>query len=65
MATPLLSRFIGRSRKELIKLLEKDAPELEKLSLDFSEQLFNIKIASFVESLITPPASERVSPHKG
>lgn len=63
MAFPVLSRFVGRSRVDLIKMLEKDAPALEKMSFDFSESLSRIKIASFVESLVTPPASERVSVH--
>jgi hypothetical protein len=61
LATPGLSRLIGRSRTELIQNLKKDASELEKLSLDFSERLFRIKVASFIEQLKTPSANTRVS----
>ncbi|KAH0551180.1 hypothetical protein GP486_007490 [Trichoglossum hirsutum] len=60
LATPILSRFIGRNRKELIELLDKDAPGLEQMSLDFSDNLFNIGIASFVEEMITTPARDRI-----
>jgi hypothetical protein len=61
LATPGLSRLIGRSRSDLIKMLKKDADVLWNLSLDFSQRLLKIKIASFVEDLITPPANVPVS----
>ncbi|RDL35976.1 uncharacterized protein BP5553_06588 [Venustampulla echinocandica] len=41
-------------------MLEKDAPALEQLSLDFSERLFQIKIASLIEQLITAPSNTRI-----
>jgi hypothetical protein len=61
LATPLLSRLIGRSRDELIKMLQTNSAALEQLSLDFSERLYLIKIASFIEQLTTAPAATRVS----
>lgn len=61
VSTPFLSRFIGTSRSDLIKMLEKDSKELHQLSEDFVNRLFHIKVASCVEELKTPPADKRVS----
>ncbi|KAK8097440.1 hypothetical protein PG984_016579 [Apiospora sp. TS-2023a] len=58
--TPVLSRFIGKSRADLINVLKRDAGDLEKLSYQFADQLAVIKIASFIELDITPPASTRI-----
>ena len=60
LAFPLLSGLIGRSRSDLIKMLEIDGKELQDLSTDFVNRLFSIKVASFVEQLKTPPANHRV-----
>jgi len=61
LATPVLSRFVGASRSDLIKMLEKDSEELAKLSSDFVSRLSKIKVASFIEQKATPPADTRVS----
>ncbi|KAK8084091.1 hypothetical protein PG996_002872 [Apiospora saccharicola] len=60
IGTPVLSRFIGKNRTDLINALKHEASGLEKLSYQFADQLAIIKIASFIEVDITPPASERI-----
>ncbi len=61
VATFGTSRLVGNARTDLIKALQREAPVLEQLARDFADQPWNIKIASFVEQDITPPAKARVS----
>lgn len=61
IATSGTSRLVGNARTDLLKVLQREAPALEQLARDFADQPRNIKIASFVEQNITPPAKERVS----
>ncbi len=61
VATVGTSRLVGNARTDLLKALQREAPVLEQLARDFADQPRNIKIASFVEQDITPPAKERVS----
>ena len=61
VATAGTSRFVGNARTDLLKILQREAPVLEQLARDFADQPRNIKIASFVEQDITPPAKEKVS----
>ena len=56
------SRFIGRTRTDLIEFLERDSEDLKGISTDFRNQMGDMKIASFVETNITPPAKTRVRP---
>lgn len=55
-----LSRFIGHSRPELIKALKKDSKILLEISTRFRNQTGSIKIASFTEQSINPPANSLV-----
>ena len=54
------SRFVGVMRSDLIKSLEKDSNILKELSTDFKNQAGTMKIASFIEQSLTPPAKSRV-----
>lgn len=54
------SRFAGRFRTDLLKIVEKDSDELEEISINFRNQIGDIEIASFIETLSTPPAKSRV-----
>jgi hypothetical protein len=54
------SRFVGAMRSDLIKALEKDSKILKDISTDFRNQTRSIKIASFIEQSLTPPANLRV-----
>lgn len=54
------SRFIGHMRTDLIKSLEKDSANLREISVDFMNQMGNMKIASFIEHVVIPPAKSRV-----
>jgi hypothetical protein len=56
------SRFIGRMRTDLIESLERDSGDLKGISTDFRNQMGDMKIASFIETSITPPAKTRVRP---
>jgi hypothetical protein len=53
--------FIGPTRPQLIKALEKDSQILKDISTSFRNQTSKIHIASFIEQEITPPANARVS----
>ncbi|KAH0536065.1 hypothetical protein FGG08_007031 [Glutinoglossum americanum] len=55
------SRFVGRTRTDLIETLKRDSGDLKGISTDFRNQMGNMKIASFIETSITPPAKTRVS----
>lgn len=54
------SRFVGGMRTDLVKSLQKDSPILKDISTNFRNQTRNIRIASFIEQEITPPANARV-----
>jgi hypothetical protein len=53
------SRFVGSMGSDLIKLLEKDSKILKDISTSFRNQTRDIKIASFIEQNLTPPAKHR------
>jgi hypothetical protein len=61
IATVGLSRFVGRARTDLVDALKRDANVLEQISIEFADEPLNIKIASFIEQNITPPAKNRAS----
>lgn len=52
---------MGKARTDLLEILQREAPVLEQLAREFADQPRNIKIASFIEQDITPPAKDRVS----
>lgn len=54
------SRFTGVMRTDLIESLQKDSPILKDISTNFRNQTTNIRIASFIEQEMTPPANARV-----
>lgn len=54
------TRFVGAMRSDLIKALEKDSKILKDVSTSFRNQARSIKIASFIEQSLTPPAKSRV-----
>jgi hypothetical protein len=54
------SLFIGRNRTDLIEFLERDSGDLKRISTEFRNQMGDMKIASFIETSITPPARTRV-----
>lgn len=54
------SRIIGSIRTDLMEALEKDSENLKQISVDFRNQIENIRIASFIEKEITRPAKSRV-----
>jgi hypothetical protein len=54
------SRFVGNMRSDLIKALEKDSKILKEISTSFRHQARSMKIASFIEQSLTPPAKSRV-----
>jgi hypothetical protein len=55
------SRFVGAMRPDLIKVLQKDSKILKEISTDFRNQTKSMKVASFIEQSLTPPAKLRVS----
>lgn len=56
------SRFTGKTRSDLIAVLEKESGVLTTLSTEFRNQAGKLKIASFVEQNTTPPTNSRVRP---
>ncbi|KAH0562180.1 hypothetical protein GP486_003124 [Trichoglossum hirsutum] len=54
------SLFIGRNRTDLIGFLERDSEGLKRISTDFRNQMGDMKIASFIETSITPPSRTRI-----
>ena len=61
MALTGTSRFIGSIRIDLVASLERDSEDLKGISTDFRNQIGNIKIASFIETIVTRPSKTRVS----
>jgi hypothetical protein len=61
---PIVS-ITGRTRKDLIKGLERDAEPLKEISRNFRNSMKNIKIASFVEKSFILPLKRVVSISEG
>jgi len=55
----------GKTRKDLIKGLERDAEPLKEISRNFRNSMKDIKIASFIEKSFIPPLNKVVSTFKG
>jgi intergrase/recombinase len=61
---PVLS-ITGKTRKDLIKGLERDAEPLREISKYFRNLIKDIKIASFIEKSFIPPLKKVVSAPRG
>lgn len=57
---PIIS-ITGKTRKDLIKGLEKEAEPLQEISRNFRNSMKNVKIASFIEQSHVLPLKEVVS----
>jgi len=57
---PIIS-ITGKTRKDLIKGLERDAEPLKEISRNFRNSMKDIKIASFIEKSFTYPLKKVVS----
>lgn len=52
-------RFVGTMRTDLLRTLQSDSQILKEISTTFRNQTRNIKIGSFIEQNVTPPAKTR------
>jgi hypothetical protein len=55
------ANFTGNMRRDLIQSLSKDSPMLKEISMNFRNQMVDIKIASFLEKSVIRPLNTVVS----